>query len=83
MAQMNYVQNRNRHREQTCGHHRRGMDWEFGVGRCELLCLKQITNKDLLYSTGNYIQHLVITYNGKESEAVHLKLTQYCKSTMV
>ena len=27
-----------------------------------------IDNKDLLYSTGNYIQHLVITYSGKESE---------------
>ena len=25
-------------------------------------------NKDLLYSTGNYIQYLVITYKGKESE---------------
>ena len=25
-------------------------------------------NKDLLYSAGNYIQYLVITYNGKESE---------------
>ena len=25
-------------------------------------------NKDLLYSTGNYIQYLIITYNGKESE---------------
>ena len=23
---------------------------------------------DLLYSTGNYAQYLVITYNGKESE---------------
>ena len=28
----------------------------------------KINNKDLLYSTGNYIQYLVITYNGKESE---------------
>ena len=28
----------------------------------------QINNKDLLYSTGNYIQYLVITYNGKESK---------------
>ena len=27
-------------------------------------------NKDLLYSTGNYIQYPVITYNGKESEEV-------------
>ena len=35
------------------------------------------------YSTGNYIQYLVITYHGKESEAVYLKLTQYCKSTEV
>ena len=27
-----------------------------------------MNNKDLLYSTGNYIQYLVTTYNGKESE---------------
>ena len=40
-----------------------------------------INKKDLLYSTGNYTQHPIITYNEKESEAVHLKLTQYCKST--
>ena len=32
-----------------------------------LLYIKQINN-DLLYSTGSYIQYLVITYNGKESE---------------
>ena len=25
-------------------------------------------NKDLVYNTGNYIQYLVITYNGKDSE---------------
>ena len=28
----------------------------------------KVNNKDLLYSTGNYILYLVITYNGKESE---------------
>ena len=33
-------------------------------------------NKDLLYSTENYIWYLVITYKEKESEAEHLKLTQ-------
>ena len=33
-----------------------------------LLYIKQITNKDLLHSTGNYAQYLVVTYNGKESE---------------
>ena len=25
-------------------------------------------NKDILYSTGNYTQYLIIIYNGKESE---------------
>ena len=30
--------------------------------------MKQISKKDLLYSIGNYIQYLVITYNGKKSE---------------
>ena len=28
----------------------------------------KINNKDLLCSTGNYFQHLVKNYNGKESE---------------
>ena len=30
--------------------------------------IKQLNNKDLLYSTGNYTQYSIITYNGKESE---------------
>ena len=47
---------------------RGGINWEFGINRYTLLYIKQIDNKDLLYSTGNYIQYLVITYNGKESE---------------
>ena len=48
---------------------------------------------NLLYGSGNYVQYLVITYNGKESEniciylteplAVHVKLIQYCKSTII
>ena len=33
----------------------RGMDWESGVNRCKLLHLEWISNKILLYSTGNYI----------------------------
>ena len=32
----------------------------------------KINNKDLLYSTGNYIQYLVITYNGKEYIYIHI-----------
>ena len=33
------------------------------MNRFTLLYTKQMNNKDLLYSTQNYIQHLVITYN--------------------
>ena len=53
-----------------------------------------MTDKDLLYSTGNSTQYSAIAYTGKESEkewtyvyvqlihfVVHLKLTQHCKST--
>ena len=34
--------------------------------------IKWITNKHLLYSTGNYTQYLTITYNGKESKIIYL-----------
>ena len=38
------------------------------VGIGTLLYVKQIINKDLLYSTGNYTQYSVINCMGKESE---------------
>ena len=41
---------------------------EFGINRYTLLGIKQITNKDLLYSTGIYIQYSVKTYMGIESK---------------
>ena len=54
-----------------------------------------MSSQDLLYSIGTFIQYWVITYTGEESEkeqvgmhvqlvylAVHLKLTQLCKSTI-
>ena len=60
-----YLQNRNRLRERTYGYQGEGLgggiDWEFGFDMCTLLCLKQIINKDLLYSTGNSAQYSVIT----------------------
>ena len=42
-----------------------GVEWEFGVSRCELLYTGWI-NKVLLCSTGNYIQYPMINHNGKE-----------------
>ena len=44
---------------------------EFGINSYTHYYIYKI-NKDLLYSTGNYIQYLVITYNGKEYEKVHI-----------
>ena len=67
---------------------------ESGMNRYKLLYIKQVNNKGLLYSTGNYIQYLVTNYNGKESEkiqryillnhfAVNQKLIQHCKLTIL
>ena len=57
-------------RKQTYGYQRGkgrgGINEEFGISRYKLLYIKQINNKVLLYSTGNYIQYLGINYNGKE-----------------
>ena len=80
-------------RKQTCGYQRGKVggerNWEFGIDIYTLLYIKQIINKDLLYSTGDSTEYSAITYMGKESEkeqiyvyiqlnhfAVHLKLTQ-------
>ena len=44
-----------------------GINWETGID-IYTLYIKQITNKDLLHSTGNFIQYSVMTYMGKESK---------------
>ena len=43
---------------------RGGINQKFGINRYTLL----YNNKVQLYNTGNYIQYIVITYNGKESK---------------
>ena len=63
----------------------------FGVDTFVLLCIKWITNKVLLYSTGNSSPCYVVAWTGVESGgewmhvyiwlgpfAVHLKLSQHC-----
>jgi len=42
------------------------LDWEFGADRCKLFYLEWISNKVLIYNSGDYIQYSVINYNGKE-----------------
>ena len=52
----------------TRGERKRRINWEFVINRYPLLYIKQMNNRDLLYSTRNYVQYYVITYNGKQSE---------------
>ena len=35
---------------------------------------KLVNSNDILHSTGNYYQYLVITYNGKESEKIYISI---------
>ena len=70
-----------------------GRAWKFGVSRCKLLHIEMVYNKVLLFSTGNYIQQPMIniieknmrknTYISLNHFAVHQKLTQHFKSTIL
>ena len=51
---------------------RGGINKEYKINRYKLLYIKQISKKDLHYSTGNYIKYSVITYNGKQSEKKYI-----------
>ena len=68
---------------------------EFGVDMYTRLNLKWITNKDLLYNTGNSVQCYVAAWMGGGFEgewihifvwlspfAVHLNLSQHCQSAI-
>ena len=68
-----------RRRKETYGYRRKrvgGINLEFGINR-DILYIKLINSKVLFYGTGNYIQYLVITYNGKESEIRHIYIYIY------
>ena len=45
-----------------------GINWEIGIDICTLPYIKQITNKDLLYSIGNSTRYSVMANMGKESK---------------
>ena len=66
------------------------MEWEVGqvvsLGLTGAQCYMQkwMDNRDLLHSTGNHIQYLVITYNGKDSEKVCIYIYIYiCTHTHI
>ena len=61
--------------------------WDYQI---QTTIYKTGKQQGLLYGTGNYIQNPVIKHNGKEyiyvqlnHFAVHQKLTQHCKSTIL
>ena len=45
-----------------------GINWKTRIDIYTLLYIKQITNMDLLYSTGNSTQYSVMASMGKESK---------------
>ena len=45
-----------------------GINWETVTDIHTLLYIKQITNKELLYSTENSTQYSTMAYMGKESK---------------
>ena len=65
---------------QTYGY--RGEGWtegivrEFGIDIYTLIYLKQITNKDLLYSTGNSAQCYVAAWMGQEFGGEWIQLVE-------
>ena len=69
-----------RHRKQTYSYQRGkggwgGINQEFGINIYTLLYMKEVNNKDLLYSTGNSTQYSVITYmrkNLKKNEYMYM-----------
>ena len=68
-----------KHRKQTCGY-KKGKVGGDKLGNSDQqihTIIYKINNKDLLYSTGNYIQYLIITYNRKESEKEYIHLCIY------
>ena len=55
-----------RHRKQSCEYQREeGMgEDKYGINKCKLLCVKQMSDKDILCSVGNVNHNIIITYNG-------------------
>ena len=52
----------------------RGKVREFGFNVYRLLHLKWITNKNLLYTTGNSAQYYITTYMGKEFDKEYIQV---------
>ena len=57
-----------------------GVNWETGIGTYTFLSVKQITNRDLLWSTGDSAQYSVMAHVGKESENTESGCVCMCRA---
>ena len=55
---------------------------EFWMKIYTLINIRQRKSNDLPYSTGNYIQYTVITYNGNISEKKYIRETESLHYTL-
>ena len=54
----------------------RGMDWECGISRCKVVYIGWRNNQFPLCSTRNYIQHPVISQDGKyDKEGMYMSIS--------
>ena len=65
------------------GEMRGGINYKFGINIYTLLYIKQITNMDLLYSTGNSTQYFVMANMGIETKTVDICIAGLLCSTHV
>ena len=79
---INYKIEVDSHRKQTYGYQRerfgRGIYQEYVIKIHTILYLKQITNRNPLYSEETYTQYLVIRYNGREWKKENTTETLHC-----
>ena len=57
--------------------------WEFGIDVYPLLCLQWITNKGLLYSTGNSAQSYVAAWIGGDTPICMAESLCYPPETII
>ena len=60
-----------------------GMECKGGVSRCKLLYREWINNKNLLYSTQNYIQYPMIEHIRKEYKNVICISKSFCWTAVI
>ena len=59
-----------------------GREGQFGINKCKLLYIEWISNKVLLYRTGNYLQYAGLSHNEKECVCVCVYIYTHTKESL-